>query len=91
MLGDRNLSKLQALAAEIAEEGGRVQYRAADPTRQASTDLLVAHTEDAYGRIDLLLNLGAPPTQMLAGRTGIGRRSARRPAQLPTHPTHSLS
>ena len=91
MLGDRNLSELQALAARIAEEGSRVQYRAADPTRQASTDMLVTHTQDAYGRIDLLLNLGTPPRKVLAGRAGIGRRSATLPAQLPTHPTHSLS
>jgi NADP-dependent 3-hydroxy acid dehydrogenase YdfG len=91
MLGDRNLSELQALAARIAEEGGRVQFRAADPARQASTGMLVTHTQDSYGRIDLLLNLGARPRQVPTGRAGIGRRSARLPAQLPTHPTHSLS
>jgi NADP-dependent 3-hydroxy acid dehydrogenase YdfG len=91
MLGGRSLSALHALVARIAEEGGCAQYRAADPARQASTDMLVTHTQDAYGRIDLLLNLGTPPRQVLAGRAGIGRRSAALPAQLPTHPTHSLS
>lgn len=91
MLGGQNLSELQALATRIAEEGGRVQYRAADPTRQASTDMLVAHTQDAYGRIDLLLNLGTRDRQVLGGRAGTGRRSARRPAPFPTHLTHSLS
>jgi NADP-dependent 3-hydroxy acid dehydrogenase YdfG len=91
MLGGRSLSGLQALTARIAEEGGCAQYRAADPTRQASIDWLVAHTLDAYGRIDLLLNLSARPRPVLAGRAGIGRRSAKLPAQFPTHLTHSIS
>jgi NAD(P)-dependent dehydrogenase (short-subunit alcohol dehydrogenase family) len=91
MLGDQNLSELHALVARIAEEGGCAQYRAADPTRPASTDMLVAHTLDAYGRIDLLLNLGAQPWKGRAERPGIGRRFAKRPAQFPTHPMHSLS
>ena len=91
MLGDQSLSELRALVARISEEGGCAQYRAADPKRQASTDMLVAHTRDAYGRIDLVLNLGAQPRQVLAERPGIGRRSAKRPAQFPTHPMYSLS
>jgi NADP-dependent 3-hydroxy acid dehydrogenase YdfG len=91
MLGDQSLSELHALVARIAEEGGCAQYRAADPMRQASTDMLVAHTRDAYGRIDLLLNLGAEPRQVLAEQPGIGRRFAKPPAQFPTPPMHSLS
>lgn len=91
MLGDLSLSALHALVARITEEGGCAQYRAADPTRQASTDMLVAHTLDAYGRLDLLLNLGAKRRQVLTERAGAGRRAARRPAQFPTHPMHSFS
>ena len=91
MLGDRSLSELHALVARIEEEGGCAQYRATEPTRQASTDMLVAHTQDAYGRIDLLLNLGAQPRQMLAERAGMSRRSAKPPAPFPTHPVHSIS
>jgi NADP-dependent 3-hydroxy acid dehydrogenase YdfG len=91
MLGDRNLSELHALVARIAEEGGCAQYRAADPTRPASTEMLVAHTQDAYGRIDLLLSLGTQPRRMLAKQPCTGRPFAKPPAQSPIHPMHSLS
>lgn len=87
MLGDRNLSELHTLAARIAGEGGCAQYRAADPTRQASTDMLVACTLDAYGRIDLLLNLGAEPNLPLGERPGIDGHFAEPSAQIPTKPT----
>jgi NADP-dependent 3-hydroxy acid dehydrogenase YdfG len=85
MLGDQSLSELHALVARIAEEGGCAQYRAADPARQASIDMLVDHTLDAYGRIDLLLNLGAELGQPLVERAGIGRGRARPSAQSTTN------
>ena len=90
MLGGRSLSALHALVARIAEEGGCAQYRAADPARQASTDMLVAHTLDAYGRIDLLLNLGVEPGPVPAERAGIdgpfAGPFARPSARLSTNP-----
>lgn len=91
MLGDERLSALHALAARIGEEGGRAQYRAVDPGRQSSIDMLVAHTLDAYGRLDLLLHLGAVPGQSPGQRPSADVRRARSPRQLPTNPMNALS
>lgn len=91
MLGDGRLSELHALGIRIAEEGGCAQYRAVDPTRQASIDLLVAPTLEVYGRIDLLLNLAAEPGRPPVERAGIGRRSARTPAPFSSNPKDALA
>lgn len=91
MLGDGRLSELHALGTRIAEEGGCAQYRAADPTRQASIDMLVAHTLEVYGRIDLLLNLAAAPGQPPVERAGIGRRFAGPPTPFPSNPKDALA
>lgn len=91
MLGGQSLAELHALVDRINKAGGCAQYTAADPTRQASTDMLVAHTLDAYGRIDMLLNLGAKRRRMPTERSGAGRGTAKRPAQFPTNPMHSFS
>ena len=91
MLGDARLSALHALTARIAEEGGCAQYRAVDPMRPASVDMLVAHTLDAYGRIDLLLNLGTDPGRPFVDRPELDGRFARPPEQFPTQPMDSSS
>lgn len=91
MLGDGRLSGLQALATRIREEGGCAQYRAVDPSRQASIDLLIAHTVDAYGRIDLLLKFGAEPRQTLGQRPGVDGRLPGPSAPMSTRPAQGAT
>jgi citronellol/citronellal dehydrogenase len=52
----RNAEKLQATAAEIADDGGRVSFHACDIRNEAGVQAMVAEVVAAHGRIDGLVN-----------------------------------
>lgn len=56
VLGARREERLQALAAEIRAEGGSVEYRKLDVTQSEDMEGFVRFAEDAFGRIDVLVN-----------------------------------
>lgn len=64
VVADKNVEAAQSGAAEIVAAGGVAQARALDVALRASCDALVAHTVDAYGRVDVLVNCaGISPRQ----------------------------
>jgi NADP-dependent 3-hydroxy acid dehydrogenase YdfG len=56
MLGARRTDRLERLAAEIVARGGVAQFRQLDVTDRADFEAFVAATEQAFGRIDVLVN-----------------------------------
>src|SRR6478735_8577528 len=56
VLAARTQSRLDEVAKEVADLGRRAVTVATDITDQASVENLVAATEDAYGRADVLIN-----------------------------------
>lgn len=56
MLGARRTDRLEKLATEIAEAGGIAQFRALDVTDGADFEAFIAATEEAFGRVDVLVN-----------------------------------
>ena len=56
VLVGRNAEKLQATAAEIADDGGRASFHACDIRNEAGVQAMVAEVVAAHGRIDGLVN-----------------------------------
>lgn len=56
VIGARRTDRLEALAAEIAAEGGSVRYRALDVTSLDDVESFVAFAEQEFGRVDVLVN-----------------------------------
>lgn len=67
MLGARRTDRLEKLAAEIVEAGGVAQFRQLDVTDRTDFEAFVAATEQAFGRIDVLVNnAGLMPLSLFA-------------------------
>lgn len=65
-LGARRAERIQALADDIAGNGGRALAVATDVTSRADVEALVAAAVEAYGRIDVLVNnAGLMPSSLL--------------------------
>jgi NADP-dependent 3-hydroxy acid dehydrogenase YdfG len=56
VLGARREDRLEALRNEIAEKGGDAIYRVTDVTDRAQLEALAQAANEAYGRIDVLVN-----------------------------------
>jgi len=56
VLGARRVDRLQALAGEIARQGGEALALATDVTDRAQVQRLVDRAVDAFGRIDVMIN-----------------------------------
>jgi NAD(P)-dependent dehydrogenase (short-subunit alcohol dehydrogenase family) len=54
MIGDRD--EMEAVAAGIREEGGRVSTRVCDVRQEAQVAALVRHTVKTYGGLDIMVN-----------------------------------
>jgi NAD(P)-dependent dehydrogenase (short-subunit alcohol dehydrogenase family) len=61
MIGARRTDRLEALAREIRESGGTVEFRALDVTDRADAEAFARAAVDAFGRIDVLVNNAAAP------------------------------
>ena len=56
VLGARRTERLDRLVAEIEAQGGKASAMAADVTRRADMEALVAHAVDRFGKVDVLIN-----------------------------------
>ncbi|MEK1907820.1 MAG: SDR family oxidoreductase [Pseudomonas sp.] len=56
VLGARRTERLEALAAEIRNQGGSAEYLAVDVTRQEQVQALVDLAVQHFGRVDVLIN-----------------------------------
>jgi len=56
VLGARRADRIEALAAEIAEAGGKATALVTDVTKREDLQRLVDAAVDTYGRIDVLIN-----------------------------------
>lgn len=76
VLGARRADRLEALAAEIAEAGGRATAVATGVTKRTNVQKLVDTAVDTYGRIDVLINnagvMPLSPLERLKLTSGIG-------------------
>jgi NADP-dependent 3-hydroxy acid dehydrogenase YdfG len=67
VLGARRTDRLEAVAAEIAAEGGNARYRALDVTQGEDFESFVAYAVREFGRVDVLVNnAGVMPLSPLA-------------------------
>jgi NADP-dependent 3-hydroxy acid dehydrogenase YdfG len=67
MIGARRTDRLEALAREIRESGGTVEFRALDVTDRADAEAFARAAVDAFGRIDVLVNnAGIMPLSLMA-------------------------
>jgi NADP-dependent 3-hydroxy acid dehydrogenase YdfG len=55
VLGARRTDRLDSLVAKIRDEGGRAEMLAADVTRRADLEHLVAMAVEQFGRLDVLV------------------------------------
>ncbi|PSN18235.1 oxidoreductase [filamentous cyanobacterium CCP5] len=56
MLAARREDRLKELATEIEKDGGTAKYQVTDVTDRAQVEALAQATQQAYGRIDVLVN-----------------------------------
>lgn len=56
MLAARREDRLQKLVAEIEQQGGTAQYQVTDVTNRTQVEKLITATQEAYQRIDVLVN-----------------------------------
>ncbi len=56
VLGARRLDRLESIAAELREAGGKVEVLAADVTRRVDVQALVDLAVSTYGRVDVVIN-----------------------------------
>jgi NADP-dependent 3-hydroxy acid dehydrogenase YdfG len=67
VLGARRRDRLEALAAAITAAGGQASIRALDVTRRDDVAGFVAFADEAYGRVDAIVNnAGVMPLSPLA-------------------------
>ena len=66
VLGARRTERLEALAAEIAADGGSARYRALDVTKREDVEAFVAFAEAEFDRVDVVVNnAGVMPLSVL--------------------------
>ncbi|WAS99305.1 SDR family oxidoreductase [Nannocystis punicea] len=56
VLGARRTDRLEALADEIAGDGGSVRYRRLDVTQREDVAAFVAFAQATFGRVDVIVN-----------------------------------
>ena len=56
ILGARRADRIDKLAAEITQNGGKALAVAADVTRRSEVQKLIDRAVEAYGRVDVLIN-----------------------------------
>lgn len=56
VLGARRTERLEQLVAEIRSEGRSASFLKVDVTRRADVEALVRFAQDAYGRVDVVIN-----------------------------------
>ncbi|MEY2857359.1 MAG: hypothetical protein RLZZ74_1671 [Cyanobacteriota bacterium] len=56
MLAARREDRLQELVAEIEQDGGTAKYQVTDVSDRSQVEALAKATQQAYGRIDVLVN-----------------------------------
>lgn len=56
VLGARRTDRLEALATEIRANGGSARYRTLDVTSLEDTQAFVAFAQEAFGRVDVIIN-----------------------------------
>lgn len=67
VIGARRTDRLEALATEIRNEGGTVEFRALDVTDRADMEAFAKSAVDAFGRIDVLVNnAGVMPLSLMS-------------------------
>ena len=67
MLAARREDRLQELVAEIQQDGGTAKYQVTDVSDRSQVEALAQGTQQAYGRIDVLVNnAGIMPLSPLA-------------------------
>ena len=67
MLAARREDRLQELVAEIQQDGGTAKYQVTDVSDRSQVEALAQATQQAYGRIDVLVNnAGIMPLSPLA-------------------------
>ncbi len=67
VLGARRVDRLEALAAEIAREGGQVRCRALDVADRGDVEAFAEFAQGAFGRVDVMVNnAGVMPLSPLA-------------------------
>ena len=67
VLGARRADRLEALAQRIRDAGGQAEAQAADVTRRADLERLVATAVERFGRLDVLVsNAGIARTGLVA-------------------------
>ena len=67
MLAARREDRLKELVSEIEKDGGTAKYEVTDVTNRSEVEALAKSTQQAYGRIDVLVNnAGLMPLSPLA-------------------------
>ena len=67
VLGARRSERLEALAADIRNQGGTAEYRATDVVREEDVQALIDLALERFGRVDVLVNnAGVMPLSPLA-------------------------
>ena len=67
VLGARRSERLEALAADIRNQGGTAEYRATDVAREEEVQALVDLSLERFGRVDVLINnAGVMPLSPMA-------------------------
>jgi NADP-dependent 3-hydroxy acid dehydrogenase YdfG len=56
VLGARRTDRLEAIAGEIRDKGGSVEYRALDVTNLEDMQAFVGFAKEKFGRIDVVVN-----------------------------------
>jgi len=67
MLGARRTERLESLAAEIVQAGGKARFRRLDVTSRQDTQAFVDEALEVFGRIDAIINnAGVMPLSRMA-------------------------